>query len=248
MNKKRIDLLLKERGLVPSREKAQAFILAGIVLVDDVPVTKPGTLVSEDSKIRLKEKEHSYVSRGALKLKAALDEFKVDVKNALALDIGASTGGFTEVLLERGASKVIALDVGHNQLDWKIRSDPRVQVIEKYNARFLKKEDLGSEVDIITVDVSFISLEKIAEAMKSVSHSKTVWITLIKPQFEVGPERIEKGGIVKDLSAREFAVQKVTESFQQHGILRQGLITSPITGTDGNIEYLAYWKKNESSS
>lgn len=242
MNKKRIDVLLKERGLVPSRERAQAVIMAGMVLVNDEPCTKPGSLVSENSDIRLRGEDHGYVSRGALKLLAALNEFKVDIKGKKALDVGASTGGFTEVLLQRGAERVVALDVGHSQLDWKIRSHPRVKVLEKTNAKTMTSELIGFIPEIIVVDVSFISLTKICGAMNNVSSPTTEWITLIKPQFEVGTEHIEKGGIVKNLAARESAVQNVTECFQKHGRKRLGLITSPITGTDGNIEYLAYWK------
>ncbi|MCM0604779.1 MAG: TlyA family RNA methyltransferase [Xanthomonadaceae bacterium] len=246
MTKKRIDILLKERGLAPSRERAQALIMADQVIVDDEPCTKPGTLVAEDVVVRLRSEDHGYVSRGALKLIAALNEFKIDVQGLQALDVGASTGGFTEVLLERKAKEVVALDVGHNQLDWKIRSNPKVKVIEKFNAKTMKSDDISGSPDVIVVDVSFISLTKIAEALARVSHTETVWITLIKPQFEVGPDSIEKGGIVKNLAARERAIQNVTECFQKYGRIRLGLITSPITGTDGNIEYLAYWKSAES--
>jgi len=247
MKKKRLDVVLKERGLAQSRERAQALILSGNVLVNDEPQTKAGFLVDPEAEIRLREKDHPYVSRGALKLKAALEEFKIDVKDKKTLDVGASTGGFTEILLEKGAAIVTALDVGHSQLDWKIRSHPKVKVIEKFNAKELSVEKIGYQPDIIVVDVSFISLTKLASALKSVSHTSTVWVTLIKPQFEVGREHIEKGGIVKDVSAREGAIEEVTREFQTHGILRRGLITSPITGTDGNIEYLAYWTSDISA-
>lgn len=248
MTKKRIDILLKEKGLAPSRERAQALIMADQVIVNDEPCKKPGTLVAEDAIIRLRSEDHGYVSRGALKLLGAINEFKVNVENLRALDVGASTGGFTEVLIEKKAKQVIALDVGHNQLDWKIRSHPKVKVLEKFNAKAMTPEDIDGAVDIIVVDVSFISLTKIAEALCRVSHTETVWITLIKPQFEVGIDDIEKGGIVKNLSARERAIQNVTDCFQKYGRIRLGLITSPITGTDGNIEYLAYWKSAESKN
>lgn len=245
MSKKRLDLLLKEKGLAPSRERAQALIMAGQVLVNNEPSTKPGAQVSVDAEIRLRSEDHGYVSRGALKLLAALDEFNVDVTGMRALDVGASTGGFTEVLLERKAAHVVALDVGHSQLDWKIRSHPRVTAIERLNVKNMTEEVIKGKPDVITVDVSFISLTKIAESLVRVSHERTIWITLIKPQFEVGPDQIEKGGIVKNLSARETAIQNVTDCFQKYGRIRSGLITSPITGTDGNIEYLAYWKSSE---
>ena len=248
MSKKRLDVILRERALVPTREKGQALIMAGQVLVNDEPCTKPGTLISEEDEIRIKGEQHGYVSRGALKLVSAIKEFKINVEGQKALDVGASTGGFTEVLLENGAERVVALDVGHSQLDWKIRSHPKVTVIEKMNAKAMSVDSIGIKPDIIVVDVSFISLTKISEALERVSHEDTVWVTLIKPQFEVGPEHIEKGGIVKNLAARESAIQNITENFQKHGRIRLGLITSPITGTDGNIEYLAYWKSSHSKS
>lgn len=240
--KKRLDLLLVEKGLVVSRERAQRLILAGKVLVDDVPGTKPGLSVPEEAQIRLKEPDHPYVSRGALKLVGALDSFGIDVNGVVGLDVGASTGGFTEVLLERGAARVFAIDVGHNQLDWKIRSDPRVVVREGANARYLKPEDIGETVDVIVVDVSFISLDKILPPLCALATPKTDWITLIKPQFEVGKEKVGKGGIVTSVEAREEAIERLRVFGETLGLRRIALVESPIAGTHGNKEFLAHWK------
>jgi 23S rRNA (cytidine1920-2'-O)/16S rRNA (cytidine1409-2'-O)-methyltransferase len=240
--KKRIDLLLVERGLAPTRERAQSIILAGKVLVDDLPVTKPGHSVSEDAIIRVKGEDHPYVSRGGLKLAAALDAFGVSAEGRVGLDIGASTGGFTHVLLLRGASQVFAIDVGHNQLDWSIRKDPRVVVHEKVNARHMELGLIGRQVDLIVVDVSFISLDKIFPAALPFAHSETDWITLIKPQFEVGKEKVGKGGIVTSEEDRQEAVERLVRFGETLGLRHLGLIESPITGTQGNKEFLAHWK------
>ncbi len=243
--KVRLDLLLVERGLAKSRERAQALILARKVLVNDEPITKAGTAFSSDVLIRLREPDHPYVSRGALKLEHALREFKIDTHQKNGLDVGASTGGFTEILLLHGASKVTALDVGHGQLDWKIRSDPRVQTIEGMNARNLKFEDLGQVFEVIVSDVSFISLTKILQPLLIFSDPQTDWVTLIKPQFELGPEHIEKGGIVRDPQAHQVAIDSVTRFAESIGLIRLGLLDSPITGTDGNKEFLAHWRKSK---
>jgi 23S rRNA (cytidine1920-2'-O)/16S rRNA (cytidine1409-2'-O)-methyltransferase len=240
--KKRIDLLLVERGLAPSRERAQSLILAGNVLVNDTPVTKAGHSVDTDAQIRIRGEDHPYVSRGGIKLAAALDHFGVAVEGRVGLDVGASTGGFTQVLLLKGATRVFAVDVGHNQMDWKIRTDPRVQVIEKVNARYLKLEQIGTRADVIVVDVSFISLAKILPALLPFAHAQTDWITLIKPQFEVGRENVGKGGIVTDETERRKAVERLAQVGERLGLSQIGLIESPITGTDGNKEFLAHWK------
>ena len=187
--KKRLDQVLVELGLAQNRERAQGLILAGQVLVKDVPQTKAGYFVSDPSQIRVRGNDIPYVSRGGLKLEAALDHFKVDPAGKVALDIGASTGGFTHVLLTRGVAKVHAVDVGHSQMDWKIRTDTRVVVREKLNARYLEFSQIGEKVDLIVVDVSFISLEKILPALKQFATQDTHWITLIKPQFEVGSRK-----------------------------------------------------------
>lgn len=240
--KKRIDLLLVERGLAPSREKAQSLILAGAVLVRDTPVEKSGQLVDPDVEIRIRGEDHPYVSRGGIKLAAALDAFHIPVSNRVGFDVGASTGGFTHVLLLRGAQRVHALDVGHNQLDWRIRSDPRVKVYEKVNARSLPFDLIGERVGLITIDVSFISLDKILPALTLFATPSTDWITLIKPQFEVGKEKVGKGGIVRSQEDRMEAVERLTEFSKILGLQRMGLIESPIAGTQGNQELLAHWK------
>ena len=246
--KKRLDVLLVDLGLATSRERAQRLILAGLVLVDDTPADKPGHSYSPDASIRLRGEDHPYVSRGGIKLAAALDAFPVPVLDRVAMDIGASTGGFTQVLLLRGIERVHAIDVGHNQMDWKIRTDSRVKVLEKVNARNLDYGLIGEKVGIIVIDVSFISLEKILPATLPFSTSETDWITLIKPQFEVGREKVGKGGIVQSEDDRQEAIERVTRTAETLGLHRTGLIDSPITGTDGNKEFLAHWKRRERAS
>lgn len=240
--KKRIDVLLVELGMAPTRERAQSLILSGNVLVKDVPVTKAGQQIEEDAPIRIRGEDHPYVSRGGIKLAAALDRFQVPVEGRIGLDVGASTGGFTQVLLMRGAGRVHAVDVGHNQLDWKIRQDPRVKVYEKVNARSLSFELIGEKVDLIVIDVSFISLDKILPALMSFAHPETDWITLIKPQFEVGKEKVGKGGIVTSEEARQESVDRLVLFGKSIGLSQLGLLESPITGTQGNKEFLAHWK------
>lgn len=244
--KKRIDLILVERGLAPSRERAQAWILAGKVLVKDIPVTKAGQQISVDAEIRVRGEDHPYVSRGGLKLQGALDQFSISAEARVGLDVGASTGGFTDVLLRRGAAKVFAVDVGINQLDWRIRNDPRVVVFEKVNARSLEFSVIGQKVDVIVIDVSFISLDKILPALLQFSKPlETDWLTLIKPQFEVGRDKVGKGGIVSSENDRLEAVERIKRFGESLGLIWQGLIESPITGTEGNVEFLAHWKQAE---
>lgn len=243
--KKRLDVLLVEKGLAPTRERAQRLIMAAQVLVEDVPVTKSGHSVDVDAAIRVRGEDHPYVSRGGLKLAQALDVFKISVEGRVGLDIGASTGGFTHVLLLRGAQEVFAVDVGHNQMDWKIRQDPRVRVFEKVNARSLPFESIGRTVDLIVIDVAFISLDKILPAMLPFMTPQTDLIALIKPQFEVGREKVGKGGIVQDPQDRLDSVERLKQVAETLGLERQGLIESPITGMDGNQEFLAHWKRFE---
>ena len=240
--KKRADLLVFAAGLAPSRERAQSLILAGKVLVGDEVVQKAGQLLDEAVQFRLRGEDHPYVSRGGVKLARALDDFKIEVNGRIALDVGASTGGFTHVLLLRGATHVHAIDVGHNQLDWKIRTDPRVHVVEKVNAREMPFEVVGEKVDLIVMDVSFISIEKILPNLLQFSRQETDWVTLIKPQFEVGREHVGKGGIVTSDEARHQTNERLTCFAETLGLRRLALIESPITGTDGNIEFLAHWK------
>ncbi len=217
-------------------------IMGGQVLVEDRPASKSGELIAPDARIRVREPDHPYVSRGALKLSAALKAFGVTARNRVGLDVGASTGGFTQVLLEDGAEKVFAVDAGHNQLDWKIRSDTRVVSLEKTNARNLEWAQIGQNVDIIVIDVSFISLEKVIPALLCFAKPElTDWITLIKPQFEAGRDKVGSGGIVRDPRTRIEVVERVTEFCAKLGLDRRGLIDSPIAGTDGNHEFLAHW-------
>jgi 23S rRNA (cytidine1920-2'-O)/16S rRNA (cytidine1409-2'-O)-methyltransferase len=240
--KKRLDVYLVEKGLAPTRSRAQSLILSGNVLVNDEPATKAGHSIPEDAQVRIRGAEHPYVSRGGVKLSQALTDFHIEVNERVALDIGASTGGFTQVLLLAGAAKVFAVDVGHNQLDWKIRTDPKVSVHEKVNAREMKFEEIGQKVQIIVMDVSFISQEKILPNLTQFATPETDWITLIKPQFEVGREKVGKGGIVTDEADRLEVIERLTRFGETLGLRRTGLIESPITGTDGNKEFLAHWK------
>lgn len=242
--KLRLDLRLLHDGLVSSRQKAQAIILSGNVLVDDVPVSKAGEFVSPEAVIRIRGNVNPFVSRGGLKLNEAIKVFDLPVAEKTCLDIGASTGGFTDVLLQRGAKKVYAFDVGHNQLDWKIRNDPRVVVKENFNSRYLTSADLPESVDIVVVDVSFISLVKILPPTLEVSHIDCRWICLIKPQFEVGKGKVGKGGIVLSSEDRLAAVENIRNFCESNGFRVLNLIESPIKGADGNVEYLIYLAKN----
>lgn len=238
-SKARLDLEIVRRGLAESRSRAQALIMAGKVRVDGEKMTKSGTAVSEESEIEVEQPEHPWVSRGALKLQAALDAFNIDPEGFDCLDVGASTGGFTHLLLDRGARRVIALDVGHNQLDWKIRSDARVLVMESVNARHLQKGDLPFDVDLITMDLSFISLKLVVPAVLPFLKEGGFMICLIKPQFEAGREQVGRGGIVRDEKIRRRTIDGVVGAIEGFGLERVGLISSPIKGQKGNQEELA---------
>lgn len=240
--KKRIDRLLVERGLVDTREKAQAMIMAGNVLVDDQPVTKAGTSVAEDANVRLKEAPHPYVSRGGIKLEGAIRSFGLNVEDKVCLDVGSSTGGFTHFLLLNGASRVYALDVDIDQLDWKIRNDPRVHTIE-LNARFLEPEHIGEPVDIVTMDASFISLTMLLPGIPAVLKSGGHCVVLVKPQFEVGREHVGKGGIVRDAGLQQGAIDKVLEAGRSAGLDFVASQESPITGREGNREFFVLFRK-----
>jgi 23S rRNA (cytidine1920-2'-O)/16S rRNA (cytidine1409-2'-O)-methyltransferase len=244
LKSERLDKLLVERALVSTRARAQAMILAGHVLVNDEPVTKAGTAVAIDAEIRLKEPELKYVSRGALKLKGAIEQFQVVIDGRLAIDVGASTGGFTEVLLEGGATQVYTVDVGTNQLAWKIRSDPRVVARENYNARYLNRDDFNQIFDVVVMDVSFISIRLILPALQLVTQSGTDFLVLFKPQFEVGREFIGEGGIVNDQLQAQKVLQDIIDWSHSLGLTFLGKMESPILGTDGNHEYLIHWKKD----
>ncbi len=239
MVKKRADLLLVERGLVSSREKARALILAGKVYLENRLVEKPGEMLSVDVDIHLKEKL-PYVSRGGFKLAHALDYFKVDVKGVVAFDSGASTGGFTDVLLQRGARLVYAVDVGRGQLEWKLQRDPRVIVMDGTNVRYVKPEMFDPRPEIATLDLSFISLTLVLETVKDILIGRREIVLLIKPQFEVGRERVGKGGIVRNEKYRLEAIDRVLNFAKNLGFKIEGWTVSPIKGQKGNIEYLAY--------
>ncbi len=242
---KRLDVALVERGLVDTRARARAVIMAGTVYVAGERVDKAGALVKDDAGIVLKGEVLKYVSRGGFKLEAALDAFGVDVSGLTAVDVGSSTGGFTDCLLQRGASKVYAIDAGRGQLDWKLRNDPRVVSMEKFNARYLKPEDIGGgPVGVAVIDVSFISLTKIIPPAAGVLAQGGVLVALIKPQFEVGKGEVGKGGIVRDEAKRKEVVDKITTFVSDIGMDVRGVIQSPITGADGNVEYLICAEKH----
>jgi 23S rRNA (cytidine1920-2'-O)/16S rRNA (cytidine1409-2'-O)-methyltransferase len=241
--KKRLDVLLTERGLAPTRARAQALVLAGKVLVDGSPVTKAGTPVAEDAAIELTAPDHPYVSRGALKLAGALDAFAISPEGLDCLDVGASTGGFTDLLLERGARRVIALDVGRGQLDWKLRNDPRVVVLEGVNARHLGPGDLPFAVGLACVDVSFISLELVIPAVLPHLEPGGTLICLVKPQFEAGRDQVGSGGVVRDEALRRRVVDATVAALAKLGLELVGLVPSPIRGPKGNLEELAVFRK-----
>ena len=242
----RIDVFLVEKGLLSSRSRAKELIEKGAVTVSDKIITKPSFDISEatdENDVKIDENENKYVSRGGYKLEALLKAFSIDARDKIALDIGASTGGFTDCLLKHGAKRVFAVDSGTAQLSPQIRCDERVVSIENYNARYLDKKDFTDNFDIVTIDVSFISQTLIIPKISELLSSGALFLSLIKPQFEVGKEFIGKKGIVKDGRARDFAVKKVCDLACSMGFELQGVIESPIYGGDGNIEYLAYFKR-----
>jgi 23S rRNA (cytidine1920-2'-O)/16S rRNA (cytidine1409-2'-O)-methyltransferase len=228
-----------DRGLAPSRERAKAVVLAGLVSVGGEVVTKAGTLIDPDADVTLRAPDHPYVGRGGLKLAHALDTFGIAVGGREALDVGASTGGFTDVLLQRGAARVVALDVGHGQLDWRLRNDPRVVAIEKFNARHLTLADLPGPMDIVVIDVSFISLRQILPAVATVLRAGADVVALVKPQFEAGRDEVRKG-IIRDPAVHERVLAEVTAAGAEVGLTRVGSTPSPITGQKGNVEFLLH--------
>jgi 23S rRNA (cytidine1920-2'-O)/16S rRNA (cytidine1409-2'-O)-methyltransferase len=238
MSKHRLDQLVVERGLAESREKAQALILAGQVTVNGQKSSKPGHSIAEDARIELLERM-PYVSRGGFKLAAALDHFAIDPAGWTCLDVGASTGGFTDCLLQRGAARVWAIDVGHGQLDWKLRNDARVTVQEGVNARYLNAADYPVKFDLAVCDASFISTTMLIPAMEPLLARPRRMIVLVKPQFEVGRGDIGKGGIVRDPELHDFACKRVRNAIEALG-LHSDIIPSPILGTEGNREFLLY--------
>ena len=245
MKRERIDKLLVELGLADSRTKAQALVMAGVVLVNEKRVEKPSQEFLPTDQIRLKGKtdEIKYVGRGGLKLEKALQEFHIQPNEYVCLDVGASTGGFTDCLLQHGAKKVVAVDVGTNQLVWKLRNDPRVEARENVNARYLKPEDFDRKFDLVVMDVSFISVTKILPALKDLLAENGRIIVLIKPQFEVGKGEVGKGGIVRDEEKHAQVIEKINSFAEETGLGNEGLIDSPILGADGNKEFLALYRK-----
>ena len=236
--KQRLDLLLVRRGLAESREKAQALIMAGSVMVAGQKAAKPGQTVDAETPVEIASPPR-FVSRGGLKLEGALDYFQVDPQGMVCLDIGSSTGGFTDCLLQRGAARVHAIDVGTNQLDWRVRTDPRVHVREQRNARELTFDDIGELVDLLVCDVSFISVTLILPAVVPLLKPTGEIIVLVKPQFEAGRGQVGKGGIVRDPEIHEQACRRVEEAVQSYGF-QTALMPSPILGTEGNKEFLLY--------
>jgi 23S rRNA (cytidine1920-2'-O)/16S rRNA (cytidine1409-2'-O)-methyltransferase len=243
----RIDKLLVDRGLAESRTKAQALVMAGVVLADEQRVNKPSDTVAADAQVRLKggdDPTSRYVGRGGLKLETALRDFELSVQGLICLDVGASTGGFTDCLLQHGARQVIALDVGHNQIDYRLRTDPRVEVREGVNARYLQPEDFKVSFDLVVMDVSFISATKIMPAIIPLLQEAGRLITLIKPQFEVGRGEVGKGGIVRDPEKHSRVIAEVNHAAKELGLQLKKVIESPIHGADGNVEFLAHYEKS----
>jgi len=239
----RLDVRLVSEGLAASRERARALVLAGRVRVAGEIVSKAGTSVPADARIDVIEPDFPWVGRGGVKLAHALDTFRIDVAGREALDIGASTGGFTDVLLQRGARRVVALDVGHGQLDWRLREDPRVVVLERRNARRLDRGWLPAPVDVVTIDVSFISLRLILPALPPVLAPGADLIALVKPQFEAGRGEVGRGGLVKDPVVHAAVLARVTESAASCGLTRVAMTPSPITGAAGNQEFLVHMRR-----
>jgi len=236
--KLRLDQLLVDRGLAESREKARALVLAGAVMVDGQKAAKPGHAIPAGASLEVAQRP-PYVGRGGVKLAAALDAFQIDVTGAVCADLGASTGGFTDCLLQRGAARVYAIDVGHNQLDWRLRSDPRVIVREGVNARYLKPTDLPEPIDLAVCDVSFISVTLILPVIPSLLTPQGKMIVLVKPQFEAGRADVGKGGIVRDPLVQQAACVRVRSAVEQLGF-QTALVESPILGAEGNREFLLY--------
>ena len=240
-DKKRVDVALVERGLASSREKAQALVMSGVVYIGENKVTKASVTVSEEDDLIVRQSGTGYVSRGALKLEKGLKVFDVDAKGIVAMDLGASTGGFTDVLLQNGAAHVYAIDVGYGQLDWKLRNDPRVTVMERTNARYLKAEDLPIRPTLGVMDVSFISITKILPAAAEIMGEDGAFISLIKPQFEAGRDRVGKKGVVRDAQVHKDVIREVLSFIENEmGWAAQALSFSPITGPEGNIEFLVH--------
>jgi len=243
--KERLDKLLLDRGFAQSREQAKRLILAGLVLVNNQKVDKAGTLVSHEAEIRLLGQEHPYVSRGGVKLAHALHTFQIDPTGKVAMDVGASTGGFTDCLLQHGAKKVYAVDVGYGQLAWKLTQDPRVIVMERTNVRYLSPADFPEPMEMATIDLAFISLTKILSPLQALVTTRAEVIALVKPQFEVGKGEVGKGGIVKSVEKHDAVLRQIQDYAESIGLTVQGVTPSPITGAKGNTEFLMYLRNDK---
>ncbi len=243
--KERLDILLVNKGVFSSREKARASIMAGQIFVDGQRVDKAGEKIKESSNIEFKGEQLPFVSRGGLKLQKAVKNFNIDLNNKVCFDIGASTGGFTDCMLQNGAKKVFAIDVGYGQFAWKLRIDPRVVCMERTNVRYVKPEDIGETADFASIDVSFISLKKVVPTVLNLLNEEGKIMALIKPQFEAGREKVGKKGVVRERSTHEEVVISIVEFLEQHGTKIIALDYSPIKGPEGNIEYLIYFTKEK---
>lgn len=243
--KERIDILLVQKGLFDSREKAKRSIMAGLVFVDNQKIDKPGTSVDKNASILVKGDVIPYVSRGGLKLQRAIDKFNIVLDNKICLDVGASTGGFTDCMLQNGTRKVYSVDVGYGQLDWKLRQDPRVIVMERTNIRHVTSDDIGEMVDFVSVDVSFISLKLVFPVLKKLLRKNGEIVALIKPQFEAGRENVGKGGVVRDIEIHKSVVSDIIAFATKIKFRVIDFTYSPIRGPKGNIEYLLYMKNTD---
>lgn len=246
--KKRLDILVTERGLVESREKAKTLIMAGQVYVDGQKADKPGDTFSEDAAVEVRGKGLPYVSRGGLKLEKAMREFGLQLQGRTCMDIGASTGGFTDCMLQNGAQRVYSVDVGYGQLAWSLRTDPRVVNLERTNARYLTREQVPEEIGFFSVDVSFISLTLILPAVRPLLAEHGQAVCLIKPQFEAGREKVGKKGVVRDKAVHEEVIEKIRSFALENGFSVLGLTFSPVKGPEGNFEYLIYLERAEAPS
>lgn len=245
--KKRLDVILFERGLAESREKAKIAIMEGLVYVDNQKSDKPGSMYKEDCKIEVRGTKNPYVSRGGLKLEKAMKTFNIDLNDLIAMDIGASTGGFTDCMLKNGCRKVYSVDVGYGQLDWKLRNDPRVVNLERTNIRYIDKSLIKDKIDFFSVDVSFISLKLVLPVVHDIIEDGALGVCLIKPQFEAGKEKVGKKGVVRDSKVHLEVVENIINFCVENGFAVLGLDFSPIKGPEGNIEYLMLVKKSDNA-
>lgn len=245
--KERLDVLLVERGLAPSREKAKALIMSGLVYVGGQREDKAGAAFPEDAELELRGGAPKYVSRGGLKLEKAVERFGVRAGGKVCMDVGASTGGFTDCMLQNGAAKVYAVDVGHGQLDWRLRNDPRVVCLERTNIRYVTRKEIPEEVELVTIDVSFISLSKVLPAVRALLREDGEIVALIKPQFEAGREKVGKHGVVRDPAVHREVIAAALRYGRESGLLACGLTFSPIRGPEGNIEYLCDFRPAEAA-